>query len=104
MKWKQFLPTWLVVFLLAPSIVFPQVFITTRQSPADPGLPLVMPFGAIHWANEWGFLLDRSIRTGEIKWAWDFFQIYFICILPILIYSFFLSAMIYYYFQKVRHH
>ena len=51
-KWKLFLPTWLVIFLLAPSIFFPQAFLMTRSSPDAPGLPLLMPFGAIHWANE----------------------------------------------------
>ena len=102
MKWKLFLPTWLVIFLLAPSIWLPQAFLITRLSPTDPGLPLVIPFGVIHWANEWGFLIGRAIRTGEIKWAWDFLQNYAICILPILIYTFVLSVIIFYIYRKIK--
>ena len=87
-KWKLFLPTWLVIFLLAPSIFLPQAFLMTRSSPDAPGLPLIMPFGAIHWANEWGFLIDRAISTGEIEWALNFLIIYTICLVPIMIYAF----------------
>ena len=93
-KWKLFLPTWLVIFLLAPSIFFPQAFLMTRSSPDVPGLPLIMPFGAIHWANELGFLIDRAISTGEIKWALDFLLTYTICLVPILIYTFVITLVI----------
>ena len=96
MKWKLFLPSWLVLFLLAPSIWLPQALLMTRSSPNDPGLPFVIPFGAIHWANEWGFLINRAISTGEIKWALDFLQTYAICILPILIYTFLIMLVINY--------
>lgn len=108
MKWKRFLPIWLVVFLLAPSIIFPQAFLTTKSSPDDPGLPDVIPFGAVHWAQEWGFLLERDGDRihGKIEYVRDFFFNYFICILPILIYTFVVSLVIYYVFRylfrKVR--
>jgi len=93
-KWKLFLPTWLVIVLLAPSIFLPQAFLMTRSSPDAPGLPLIMPFGAIHWANNWGFLIGRAISTGEIKWALDFLLTYTICLVPILIYTFVIALVI----------
>ena len=94
LTWKLFLPIWLAVFLLAPSIGLPQAFLMTKKSPTDPGLPLVIPFGVIHWANEWGFLIDRAISTGEIECALDFLLIYTICLVPILIYTFVITLVI----------
>ena len=81
-KWKLFLPIWLTLILLAPSIIFPQALMMTKSSPDAPGLPLAMPFGVIYWANNWWFLLGR----GEV---WSFFLICFVfTLLPIMIYTF----------------
>jgi len=81
-KWKIFLPLWLILILLAPSIIFPQIFAMTMSSPDAPGLPLAMPFGVIYWADNWWFLLGR----GKIL---SFFLTCFVfTLLPIMIYTF----------------
>jgi len=38
-KWKLFLPTWLTLILLAPSIIFPQALMRYRNHYASYGLP-----------------------------------------------------------------
>jgi len=94
-KWKIFLPMWLALILLAPSIIFPQIFAMTMSSPDDPGLPLAMPFGVIYWiSNEW-FMLGR----GNIL---SFFLTCFVfTLLPIMIYTFPITLAIHYVLRRL---
>ena len=98
MKWKQFLVTWLIVFLLAPSIWTHTLLMAGARPPGSPQVspPLFIPFGAIYFGGElWGQLI-----VGDFS---DALMIFILMIFPILIYTFILSSVIYYSFQKIRH-
>jgi hypothetical protein len=89
MKWKQFLLTWLVVYLLAPSIWTHRLLMTTTPPPGSPevSIPLFIPFGGITYtAHLWGELVRGDFG--------DALAIFLVLILPILIYTFFLSWLI----------
>ena len=91
MKWKWFLPLWLAVFLLAPSIWTHQLFMMQSAPPGMevPGKPILVAFGAVHY---FGDIVGELSRGG---WG-DAVAIFFLMILPILIYTFFVSIGIYY--------
>ena len=96
MKWKQFLLIWLILFLLAPSIWFHTQFMDITPPPNGPetSLPLLMPFGAVQLGIDfWEQLIRGDFADSLII----LFQI-----LPILIYTFLLSWIVYYAFRKVR--
>jgi hypothetical protein len=97
MKWKQFLLTWLVLFLLAPSIWIHGILMEGSPPPGsqiEPP-PLLIPFGGIYFGIElWGQLIQGDFV--------DALVIFLVLILPILIYTFVLSWIVYYAFRKVR--
>lgn len=97
MKWKLFFPIWLIVFLLAPSILTHILLMIGATSPGSPPIPkpLFIPFGAIHYGSD---LLEQLAR-GDVG---DALVIFIILILPILIYTFVLSVIIYYVYRKVK--
>jgi hypothetical protein len=97
MKWKQFLPIWLGVFLLVPSIWCHTLFIANSPPPGSniEGPALIMPFGAV----QFGIDFWEQFIQGDFM---DALMIFFGIILPILIYTFVLSWLIYYSFRKIR--
>ena len=103
MKWKyikrkQFLLTWLIVFLLAPSVSIHRLFITTAPPPGSPVAPppLLIPFGGVHFGRQ----IAEQALGGDFG---DASMIFAFLILPIIAYTFFLSVLIYYIFRKIRH-
>jgi len=99
MKWKQFLPIWLVLFLLAPSIWFHTLFMAGMPPPGSKieGPSLIMPFGAVQFSIDfWEQLIQGDFA--------DSLMIFSGIILPILIYTFLLSWIVYYAFRKLRQH
>jgi di/tricarboxylate transporter len=97
MKWKQFLPIWAVIFLLAPSIWFHTLFIENSPPPGShiEGPSMIMPFGAVQLGIDcWEQLVQGDFMDALMIFLW--------IILPILIYTFVLSWLIYYAFRKIR--
>ena len=91
MKWKHFLTLWLVIFLLAPSIWIHRLFLYQMPPPGSDssGPQLFIPFGGIYFIGEiWGELIRADFT--------DALMIFLFLILPILIYTFFVSLVIYY--------
>jgi hypothetical protein len=99
MRWKLFLPIWAVVFLLAPSIWCHTLFIANSPPPGSQieGPALIMPFGAV----QFGIDCFEQLFQGDLM---DALMIFLWIILPILIYTFVLSWLIYYAFRKIREH
>ena len=97
MRWKQILPVWLTLFLLAPSIwIHRLLMIGGRPHDAPPFIPpLFVPFGAINYGGD--FL--NQIARGDFM---DSLVIFIILILPILVYTFLIPVIISYSFNKVR--
>jgi hypothetical protein len=97
MKWKQFLPIWAVVFLLAPSIWCHTLFMANSPPPGSDieGPALIMPFGAV----QFGMDCWEQFIGGDFM---DALMIFFGIILPILIYTFVLSWLGYHAFRKIR--
>lgn len=103
MKWKyikrkQFLLIWLIVFLLAPSVSIHRLFIMTAPPPGSPVAPppLLIPFGGVYFGRQ---LVEQALG-GDFG---DASMIFIFLILPIIVYTFFLSVLIYYIFRKIRH-
>ena len=91
MKWKYFLTLWLVIFLLAPSIWIHRLFLAGAPPPGSDlsGPAFFMPFGGIYYIGElWGQLIQGDFT--------DVLAIFLFLILPILIYTFIVSLVIYY--------
>ena len=100
MKWGHFLLVWLSLFLLAPSIWIHRILMATGAPPGPGGLPpppLLIPFGAVYFG---AYLWEQLIR-GDFG---DALAIFLVLILPILIYTFLLSGIVYYGFRKIGHH
>jgi hypothetical protein len=97
MRWKLFLPIWAVVFLLAPSIWCHTLFIANSPPPGShiEGPSMIMPFGAV----QLGIDFWEQLIAGDFM---DAMMIFLGIILPILIYTFVLSWLIYYAFRKIR--
>jgi len=97
MKWKLFGPIWLVAFLLAPSIWFHRLWMINGRPPGSdiPPKPLFLPFGAIYYMDD----LWRQLIRGDFI---DVLVFFISVILPILIYTFLLSCIIYYCFRRIR--
>ncbi|MBA7710736.1 hypothetical protein ES703_119682 [subsurface metagenome] len=98
MKWKQFLIVWLVILLLAPSIWVHKLEMEGAPPPGsdiEPP-PLFIRFGVVYFGRQ----LVEQLAGGDFG---DALAIFLVIILPILIYTFFLSYIIYYCFRKVRH-
>ncbi|TES84430.1 MAG: hypothetical protein E3J92_01345 [Dehalococcoidia bacterium] len=97
MKWKQFLPVWLVVFLLAPSIWTHTLFMTGTPPPGSPetSYPLVIPFGGTYYTMDF----FQQLISGDFA---DAIVIFLQLLLPIIVYTFFLSWLIYYGFRKME--
>jgi len=97
MKWKQFLPIWLVVFLLAPSIWCHTLFMEGTPPPGSPetSYPLVIPFGGTYYTMDF----FRQFISGDFT---DAIMIFLTMLLPIIIYTFFLSRLIHYAFGKME--
>ena len=94
-KWKIFLPTWLIIFLLAPSILIHGLFMMTIPSPGyRSDVSLFLPFGAIYFMDD----LWRMLVRGEFVSA---LVIFIALILPILIYTFVISLGVYYLLMKL---
>ena len=96
MKWrylksKQFLLTWVIVYLLTPSIWTHTIVMI------GPNPPVFIPFGGVYFG--WHFL--GELFRGDFGDA--FITIFGFTLLPIIIYTFFLSVLIYYAFLKIRH-
>ncbi len=91
MKWKHFLLTWLVVFLLAPSVWIHRLFMFQTPPPGSnlPGPPLFIPFGGVQYAVS---AFGQLVRGDFV----DALAIFIVLILPILIYTFVLSLGIYF--------
>jgi len=96
MKWKLFLPIWLVAFLLAPSVLIHRLFMFQTPPPGSnlPGPPLFIPFGGIYFLGElWGQLVRGDFM--------DSLVLFIFLVLPILIYTFVISLIIYYCLRKL---
>jgi len=89
-KSKQFLLTWLIVYLLTPTFWFHQLFMTYEAKGA------VFPFAGARFGIHF---FDQLFR-GDFG---DSLIILVFIIFPIIIYTFFLSVLIHYAFQKIRH-
>ena len=61
MKWKQFLPIWLIVFLLAPSIWVHRILMLGARPPGSPteSPPLMIPFGWLYFGKH---LWEQLVR------------------------------------------
>jgi hypothetical protein len=101
MKWrylksKQLLLTWLVVYLLAPLIWVHRLFMLGARPPGSLEIaePLFIPFGGVYFG--WHFF--EQLFGGDFG---DALIIFVFLILPIVIYTFFLSVLIYYIFLKI---
>ena len=96
MKWKQFLPIWLVVFLLAPSIWIHRILMFGARPPGSPEVakPLFIPFGWLYFGRD----LVEQLTRGDFG---DALMIFLVLILPILIYTFLASLAVYYCLRKV---
>ena len=97
MKWRQFLPVWLAVFLLAPSIWVHRIFMLATPPPGGPdeSLPFLIPFGGVHFGSQF----CEQLLRGDLG---DSMVIFLALVLPILVYTFLLSGIIYYVFQRIR--
>jgi hypothetical protein len=97
MKWRQFLPIWAVVFLLAPSIWTHRLLMAGMPPPGSPetSYPLLIPFGGTYYTVDF---FEQLIRGDPV----DALVIFLVLILPILIYTFFLSWLIHYGFGKME--
>jgi antibiotic biosynthesis monooxygenase (ABM) superfamily enzyme len=97
MKWKQFLLIWLILFLLAPSIWFHTLFMEGMPPPGShiEGPSMIMPFGAV----QMGIDCFEQLIGGDFM---DALMIFLWMILPIAIYTFVLSWIVYYAFRKIR--
>ena len=104
MKWKLFLPIWLAVFLLAPSIWFHRLWMINGRPPGSdiPPKPLFLPFGAINYIGDIYVVSVRGMVRGDFDFITDVIVLFISVLLPILIYTFFLSCIIYYVFQRIR--
>ncbi len=91
MKWKYFLTLWLVIFLLAPSIWIHRLFMYQTPPPGSdlPGPELFIPFGGIYYIGQ----LFEQLFRGDLM---DAFVVFLLLILPILIYTFIVSLVVYY--------
>ena len=98
MKRKQFIITWLVILLLAPSIWVHRLFMYGTPPPGSDIEPpsLFIPFGVVYFGRQLGGQLLR----GDFM---DALMILLFLILPIVVYTLVLSGVIYYSFRKVRH-
>jgi hypothetical protein len=97
MKWKQFLLIWLILFLLAPSIWTHTLLMETTPPPGsqiEPP-PLLIPFGAV----QFGIDFWEQLIQGDFA---DSLVIFLVLILPIVIYTFLVSWIVYYAFRKIR--
>ena len=95
MKWRQFILIWLIIFLLAPSIWIHRILMFQTPPPGSnlPPPPLLIPFVGVYWGRElWGQLI-----RGDFV---DSLVIFLVLILPILIYTFLISCIIYYSFRS----
>jgi hypothetical protein len=97
MKWKAFLLIWLILFLLAPSIWFHTLFMSNTPPPGSQieGPSMIMPFGAV----QLGIDCFQQLFQGDFM---DALMIFLWIILPIAIYTFLLSWVVYYAFRKIR--
>lgn len=98
MKWKQFGPIWPVVFLLAPSIWIHRILMATGAPPgpgSPPPPPLLIPFGVIYFGGH----IWHQLAAGDFG---DALTIFMVLILPIIIYTFFVSLVVYYCVKIIR--
>jgi hypothetical protein len=94
-KWEIFLPTWLIIFLLAPSILIHGLFMMTIPSPGyRSDVSLFLPFGAIYFMDD----LWRMLVRGEFVSA---LVIFIALILPILIYTFPITLAIHHVLRRL---
>jgi len=97
-KRKQFLITWLVILLLAPSIWIHRLFMMGAPPPGSDIEPpsLFIPFGVVYFGRQFG----EQLLHGDFM---DALMILLFLILPIVVYTFALSCVIYYSLRRVRH-
>ncbi|MBI2869231.1 MAG: hypothetical protein HYX96_05340 [Chloroflexi bacterium] len=99
MKWrgKEFLVTWLAVYLLAPSLVIHNIFAMTARPPGSPPYspPLWMPFGGVVFMKD----LLGQLFAGD--WV-DTVVVFLVRVLPFLIYTYILSLLVYLIFIFLR--
>jgi hypothetical protein len=97
MKWKQFFLIWVIVFLLAPSIGLHRYLMAWTPPPgsdiAPP--PLLVPFGWLYFGREFA----EQLAGGDLV---DALVIFLVIILPIILYTFCLSWIIYFIVQGIR--
>jgi hypothetical protein len=96
MKWKQYLSIWLVILLLAPSIWVHRIFMMGMPPPGSPvsSKPMFIPFGVIYF----GKMMFGQLFRGDFG---DPLMIFVFLILPILLYTFALSGVIYYLLRRL---
>jgi hypothetical protein len=73
------------------------MFMMTAPPPGSPPVstPLFIPFGVVYFGRQ----LTEQALQGDTG---DAFMIFAFLILPIIVYTFFLSALIYYLYRKIR--
>ncbi len=116
-KWRIFIPLWIVVLLLAPSIWLPQAMYGANISPDgpglavvipsvwlpqtlydakrsedDPGRPAVIPFSLFYWAKQNG-IFQADEEPDYVEYLGN--------ILPTVIYTFPVSLGIYFLVSKL---
>lgn len=103
LKWRLFLPAWLGIILLAPSIWFHRLWIFNKLSPGSetPSPPLFLPFGTINYICDIYSEVSRGIARGDFDFIVDVIVIFISLILPIMIYTFFIALGIYYLLMKL---
>ena len=95
MKWrylksKQFLLTWLIVYLLTPTFWLHQLFFTYEAKGT------IFPFAGARF----GFHFFHELFGGDFG---DALFIFALTILPMIIYTFIISVLVHYVFLKIKH-
>ena len=89
LKSKQFLLTWLMVYLLAPTFWFHQIFMTYEAKGT------IFPFAGARF----GIHFFDQLFAGDFG---DALIILSLAVIPLIIYTFIISALIHYVFLKIK--
>ena len=97
-KWRHFVLIWLAAFLLAPSLAIHNFFALNSRPPGSPpvSVPLFEPFGAYHFLGA----MFEQMRQGDFG---DSIVVFFVRVVPFLIFTFILSMVLYSIVRIVRY-
>jgi len=89
LKSKQFIFTWLIIYLLIPTFWFHQIFATYEARGT------VFPFAGA----QFGIQFFDQLFKGDFG---DAFIIIGFIVLPLIIYAFIISVLLHYVFRKIK--